>query len=125
LILDTNALSALAEGEPDATKLFIQDNQVGIPVIVLGEFRYGIAHSRHKRKYEEWLGEMMSACRVLDVTEETASWYSNICSQLKQAGTPIPSNDAWIGALCRQHSLPVMSRDKHFDWIRDLERISW
>ncbi|MBI3934891.1 MAG: type II toxin-antitoxin system VapC family toxin [Acidobacteria bacterium] len=125
MILDTNALSAIAEGEPGATKKFTRASPVAIPVIVLGEFRFGIAHSRHQPQYEKWLEDMISACRVLDVTEETASWYSRICSQLKQAGTPIPSNDAWIAALCRQHSLPLLSQDRHFDSVTGIERLAW
>ena len=125
LILDTNALSAIAEGEPGAAKRFARARQVAIPVIVLGEYRFGILHSRHKREYERWLEEMVSVSRVLDVEEETATWYAGLCGQLKEAGTPIPSNDAWIAALCHQHSLPLLSRDRHFDLIKGFERLGW
>jgi len=125
LILDTNALSAIAEGEPGATNLFARSRLVAIPVIVLGEYRFGIAHSRHKREYERWLEEMVSVSRVLEINEETALWYAGLRSQLKEAGTSIPSNDAWIGALCRQHALPLMSRDRHFDLIEGLRRLDW
>jgi predicted nucleic acid-binding protein len=45
--------------------------------------------------------------------------------ELKRAGTPIPSNDVWIAALCRQHSLPVVSRDRHFDAVPGLKRLHW
>jgi predicted nucleic acid-binding protein len=125
LILDTNALSAIAEGEPGAAKRFSRASQVAIPVIVLGEYHFGIAHSRHRQEYERWLEQLTSVCRVLDILEETAIWYARICSQLKRAGTPIPSNDAWIAALCRQHSLPLLSRDRHFDRINGVERLAW
>ena len=125
MILDTNALSAIAEGEPGVVKIFARARQVAIPVIVLGEYRFGIAHSRHKREYERWLGEMVSVSRVLEIDEETAVWYAALRHQLKEAGTPIPSNDAWIGALCRQHALPLLSRDRHFDLIEGLQRFDW
>ena len=49
LILDTNALSAIAEGEPDAAKQFYRARRVAIPVIVLVEYRFGIAQSRHQQ----------------------------------------------------------------------------
>lgn len=32
---------------------------------------------------------------------------------------------AWIGALCRQHALPLLSRDRHFDLIKGLHRLDW
>lgn len=125
MILDTNALSAISEGEPGAANIFARARLVAIPVIVLGEYRFGIARSRHKREYERWLQEMVSVCRVLEIDEETAVWYAIVRGLLKEAGTPIPSNDAWIGALCRQHALPLLSRDRHFDLIKGLQRLDW
>jgi predicted nucleic acid-binding protein len=125
LILDTNALSAIAEGAPGAVGKFAHARQVAIPVIVLGEYRFGIAQSRHRREYERWLEEMLSLVRVLEVDEETAVWYARIRAQLKGTGTPIPSNDVWIAALCRQHALPLLSRDQHFDLVRGLQRLDW
>ena len=125
MILDTNALSAVAEGEAGATRQISRAGQIAIPVIVLGEYRFGIAQSRRRREYEGWLEEMVIACRVLDVNAETAIGYAWIRVQLKAAGTPIPSNDAWIAALCRQHNLPILSRDRHFDLIPGLQRFAW
>ncbi len=125
LVLDTNALSAIAEGAPGATEKFVRSPQAAIPVVVLGEFHFGIARSRHKQEYERWLEEMVSVSRLLDINEETALWYARLRVQLKEAGTPIPSNDAWIAALCRQHALPILSRDRHFDLIKGLRRFDW
>jgi predicted nucleic acid-binding protein len=62
---------------------------------------------------------------VLDVNEETAFHYAEIRVELKAAGTPLPTNDTWIAALSRQYRLPVLSRDKHFDLVRGLQRLSW
>ncbi|MGH9432758.1 MAG: type II toxin-antitoxin system VapC family toxin [Terriglobia bacterium] len=125
MILDTNALSAIAEGEHGAVQEFASASRVAIPVIALGEYRFGIAHSRHKRQYERWLKEMISMVSILSVDEETATWYAGLRNQLKEAGTPIPSNDAWIAALCHQHALPILSRDRHFDLVEGLRRIAW
>jgi predicted nucleic acid-binding protein len=68
---------------------------------------------------------MVSVSRVLEINEETALWYAGLRGQLKEARTPIPSHDAWIGALCRQHALPLLSRDRHFDLIKGLQRLDW
>ena len=45
MILDTNALSAFIDGEPAVGVRLSAEGQVAIPVIVLGEFRYGISGS--------------------------------------------------------------------------------
>jgi tRNA(fMet)-specific endonuclease VapC len=92
---------------------------------VLGEYRYGIQQSRDRQRYEQWLTETLRNYRVLDVDEETANSYATIRTELKRAGTPIPSNDVWIAALCRQHSFSLLSRDRHFDLVRGIERIDW
>ena len=125
MILDTNALSAVAEGETGATRQVSRAGQIAIPVIVLGEYRFGIAQSQRRREYERWLEELVTVSRVLDVNEETAIGYARIRVQLKEAGTPIPSNDAWIAALGFQHALPILSRDRHFDFIKGLQRLAW
>jgi len=125
VILDTNGLLALAEGEPGLEPCLRKAAQVAIPVIVLGEYRYGISQSRNHVHYEQWLAEYLSSFRILDVDERTAISYSAVRRELKKAGTPIPSNDVWIAALCRQHSLPLLSRDRHFDAVPGIVRLDW
>jgi tRNA(fMet)-specific endonuclease VapC len=125
MILDTNGLSALAEGEPRLEPILRKATQIAVPVIVLGEYRYGIQQSRERQRYEHWLVEYLPKFRVLNGDEQTTTSYASVRGGLKRAGTPIPSNDVWIAALCRQHSLPVLSRDRHFDLVPGLRRIDW
>ena len=125
LILDTNAFSAIAEGEHRAVEEFARADEVAIPVIVLGEYRFGISHSRHKHQYERWLAEMVAVCQVFDVNGDTTISYAALRSELKKAGTPIPSNDVWIAALCRQHGGPILSQDRHFDLVPGIRRVGW
>ena len=125
MILDTNGLSALAEGESHLEPILRKATQIAVPVIVLGEYRYGIQQSRERQRYERWLVEYLPKFRVLNVDEQTTTSYAAVRGELKRAGTPIPSNDVWIAALCRQHSLAVLSRDRHFDLVPGLRRIDW
>jgi tRNA(fMet)-specific endonuclease VapC len=125
VILDTNALSAFIDGEPAVGVRLATETLVAIPVIVLGEFRYGIAGSRYRDRYERWLAEHLSSFEILDVAEPTTRTYARVRAALKKAGRPIPANDAWIAALALQHRLPVMSRDEHFDAVPGVRRESW
>ena len=125
MILDTNGLSALADGESTLEPILREAAEVALPVIVLGEFRYGVRQSRERQRYEQWLTESLGNFRILDVDEETAASYATVRMELKKAGTPIPSNDVWIAALCRQHSLFLLSRDRHFDLVAGIRRIDW
>ena len=125
MILDTNALSAYLDRTPEAVKIVSEEREIAIPVIVAGEFAFGIAQSRHREAYERSLQRMLDRCTVLDIGIETARHYAAIRLELKGAGTRIPANDVWIAALSRQYATPVMSRDAHFDFVGGLRRRTW
>lgn len=125
MILDTNALSAFVDGDAGVGNVLRQETRAAIPVIVLGEFRYGIAESRHRAAYETWLDTHLPQFEILFVTDETAITYAGLRVRLRQSGRPIPANDAWIAALALQHRLPLLSRDQHFDGVSGLTRKSW
>lgn len=125
MILDTNALSAYLDGNQAILKLVQRSRTLAIPVIVAGEFGFGIAQSRHRQAYERSLDRMLGRCTVLDIGIETARHYAAIRLEIKAACTPIPANDAWIAALARQHAFPVLTRDAHFDFVAGLHRITW
>ncbi len=125
MIVDTNALSAAADDDPAVIAILARADQMVIPVIVLGEYRYGIALSRSRSRYETWLVGLLNDCRILDINEPTTQHYAEIVLELKKTGKPIPTNDLWIAALCRQHRLPLLSRDLHFDHVASIKRINW
>jgi tRNA(fMet)-specific endonuclease VapC len=125
MILDTNALSAAADDHPSVISILANANEVALPVVVLGEYRYGISQSRNRIQYANWLESLVADCIVLDINEETTQHYAAINLELRRIGKPIPTNDLWIAALGRQHRLAILSRDRHFDVIPGNRRIDW
>lgn len=125
MIVDTNALSAMADGDIELEPVLRIAKAVVLPVIALGEYRYGIRQSRNRIKYERWLDELVLSCRVLDIDEGTTLQYALLREKLKRAGRPIPANDVWIAALAIQHEFPILSRDGHFDSVGQIQRIGW
>ena len=125
MILDTNALSAFVDGEPGVQQALRREERAAIPVIVLGEFRYGIASSRHRASYEAWLEGQLPHFEILTITDGTAVAYARLRVDLRRSGRPIPANDAWIAALALQHRLPILSRDEHFDVVAGVQRTAW
>ena len=125
MILDTNALSAFIDGDEKLGEILRRQARACIPVIVLGEFRYGIAQSTHRAAHDQWLESELGSFELLAVTERTTTPYAKLRVALKQQGTPIPANDAWIAALALQHKLPVLSRDRHFDAVPGVDRHGW
>lgn len=45
MMLDTNALSALLAGDTQIARVWAGVQRVAIPVVVLGEYRYGLKRS--------------------------------------------------------------------------------
>ena len=125
MILDTNALSAWAEGQPEIRPKLESAARLVLPVVSLGEYLFGISQSRHRPRYEQWLAQNLPAVEVAAIGEATARVYAEIRLDLRQRATPIPANDAWIAALARQHSLPVLSNDTHFDAVPGIQRVAF
>lgn len=125
MILDTNAISAWCDDDAALLAVLPSDRPLFLPAIVLGEYRFGIRVARDRKTREAWLEDVESAVTVLDVNSETARHYADVREELRKARTPIPENDLWIAALARQHDLPVITRDAHFDHVTDLRRVGW
>ena len=92
-------MSALADGDPNLKSILLQAPELAIPVIVIGEYQYGISESRIRARYEKWLVEIVAPCRILRIDEATATEYAGIRYDLKRSGRPIPSNDSFRPSL--------------------------
>jgi tRNA(fMet)-specific endonuclease VapC len=125
VILDTNAVSALFAGDSAIEQVIEAEVIHHLPVIVIGEYRYGIARSKHRRRLERLLELLIRESIVLLIDEETTPHYATVRENLRRAGTPIPENDVWIAALARQHGEPIVSRDRHFDLVDTSLRTGW
>ncbi len=125
MILDTNAVSALLAGDAAIADALETSLRHELPVVVLGEYLYGLKRSRHRSTLEPLLARLAAESRVLPADAGTAASYATVRSQLRDAGTPIPENDVWIAALALQHDLPILSRDAHFDRVHGVVRLGW
>ncbi len=125
MILDTNAVSAWAEGRRRASRILRSAEKLIVPTIVMGEYLYGLRQSRYRGELERWLGQRLRLVEIAHVSGETATHYADIRLELKRAGNPIPVNDVWIAAVTRQIGLPLLSNDRQFDSVSGLRRIEF
>ncbi len=121
LALDTNAYSDWQRGVrwDQAVKLA---RLVWLPFVVVAELRSGFEAGTQAKKNALILDEFLTsdAVRILYPDETTLTVYAKIFAQLRNQGTPIPTNDLWIASLCAQHNLPLATTDKHFKKINQL-----
>jgi predicted nucleic acid-binding protein len=125
MLLDTNALSALAARNEELIKTLESAPRLAVTIISVGEYVYGLTKSRHRNVLADWLEAFLSRAELLHIGRRTLPHYAEVRRQLKKDGTPIPANDCWIAALAKEHRLPIVSRDKHFDAVKGLRRIYW
>jgi len=125
MILDTNAISGLAEQDKALSELVKAAPRIAVTIISLGEYAFGISQSRHRAELETWLNALLEKVDVLLLEQKTLPFYAEVRGRLKVAGTPIPANDCWIAALAQQHRLPILSQDRHFDFVKGIQRIGW
>ena len=96
-----------------------------LPVIVIGELRYGALNSRRADENLAEVERLVARCRVMDVSTTTAEVYARLRLSLKQKGKPIPENDLWIASLCVESQVRLAAVDAHFDAIDGLNRIDF
>jgi predicted nucleic acid-binding protein len=58
---------------------------------------------------------------VIDVNSDVARKYALIYLALQKKGIKIPINDVWIAACCMQIGGTLLTRDKHFDLVEQIE----
>ena len=116
ILLDTSAYSAFMKGDPEIRSTLQVAEEIFLNPVVLGELFSGFTRGKREKKNLEELGAFLSSPRVeiLEIDEETAPPYAVIYNTLRDAGTPIPTNDIWIAATAMQHGLRVLTRDTHF-----------
>lgn len=125
MILDTHAVSALAEKDAELIRCIQSAPRLCVTLISLGEYSYGMSQSRKRKELAAWMDAFLYRAEVLTPTLSTLQPYADIRSELKLAGTPIPANDCWIAALVREFKMPIVSKDHHFDKVRGIRRLDW
>lgn len=125
LAVDTNAAVAYLQGNPRAIEVFESAGALFLPTVCLGELYFGALHSARVAQNLARLQPFVELCAVVSVTRNTAMCYAEIRQALDRKGRPIPEADLWIAAICREHTLPLLSDDSHFDAVDGLVRHRW
>ncbi len=126
LVLDTNIYSDFAEGLPDVVDMLATSGEyLFMPSIVLGELSYGFMKGSRRDFNEKKLREIVSRLKIeiVNVDEHVARKYAIIYTSLVKKGRKVPVNDVWIAACCMETGGTLLTRDKHFELIDQIEAI--
>lgn len=126
LVLDTNIYCDYAEGLPEVVEMIAAHGElIFIPSIVIGELTFGFMKGRRQQFNERKLQQILSMLKVeiIDVNMAIARKYALIYLSLFQKGTKIPINDVWISACCMEVGGTLLTRDKHFEVVDQIDAI--
>lgn len=117
IALDTNQAIAVLNNAGDVQLWLSSYTDVFLPVIVVGELRFGSLNSAKAKQNVANVDTLVARCQVLDVTTATAAVYADAHARLKVKGKPIPENDVWIAAVC-------LEADAHFLTVEGLSVVT-
>ncbi len=122
VLLDTNVYSALLRGKSEVAERVRRAQQVLLSAVVVGEllfgFRNGSRYEKNRKELEAFLENPYVA--FVPVTYTTADRFGRIAAVLREAGTPIPTNDIWIAAHAMETGADLLSYDQHFQAVAGL-----
>jgi len=122
-LLDTNIIIDLLVNEEVVKTMLGEAEEAFVPSIAIGELYYGAEKSTHPEENVSRIEQFASITTVLGCDTQTARHYGQIKNMLRAKGRPIPENDLWIAAIARQHTLTLVTRDKHFGEIDGLPTV--
>lgn len=122
LLIDTNIYSHAMRGDAEIIQTLQQIAHIGISAISIGELLSGFKAGNKEETNRQELNLFLDSPRVTlyGIDERTAEFYCLILDQLKNNGTPIPTNDIWIAAVAFQQGMPIYTKDQHFNKIKGL-----
>jgi len=124
LVLDTNIYCDYAEGLVDAVDTIATYGQaIFIPSIVLGELFFGFMKGSRQQFNEKKLRQVANRLKIeiIDVNTDVARKYALLYLSLQKKGIKIPINDVWIAACCMEIGGILLTRDKHFELVDQIE----
>ena len=125
VLIDTNIYSLAMKGDIKVVNRLRKIDLIGFSAISIGELFAGFKGGNRESRNREDLNLFMDSPRVVvhPIDEVTADFYASILNNLREAGTPIPTNDIWIAAVSFQYGYKIYSKDKHFNAIPGLVQL--
>ncbi len=122
IMLDTTAYVGFKRNDAETVDMISQAEQLFFSPIVLGELMFGFRNGTRFKKNMADLNTFLNheSVKLVAIRKITSDRYSRIAAQLKEQGTPIPSNDIWIAAQSLEHGAELITYNQHFERVNGL-----
>lgn len=122
MLIDTNIYTHALKGAAEVVSILQTASEIGISAISIGELISGFKGGTKEKENRDELSAFLDSprVRIYLIDETTAEFYADILDKLRKAGTPIPTNDIWIGGTALQNGIKLFTKDRHFENIPGL-----
>jgi len=126
VLIDTNAYAEFLRGNEKVKSILENCKEIILCPIVEGELKSGFKNGNQLEKNLREFNLFIDVEKVsrMIIDNKVSDFYSEIVTELRKKGTPIPTNDIWICACARAFDLTVLTFDKHFNNIEGVQVIN-
>jgi predicted nucleic acid-binding protein len=123
-LADTSIFIGMEAARIDANRF--AEYEWGLSVMTLGELRLKVLQASDPEAAARRLSTYQLAQRFepLGIDEAVSDAWALLVSRLRAANRRIPINDSWIAATAMAHGIPIVTQDRDYHAIPDVEVIS-
>lgn len=99
--------------------------RLGTCLPVLCEIEAGMRQVRHKVKYRRDLNHLLLQLRLWPFDLKTVRVYGDLYTELRRRGRVLSQVDIMVAALARQMKLTILTTDRDFDALPDIQTADW
>jgi len=125
-MIDTNVVSFLMQGGAKAEEYMphVEGHALSVSFITVGEMYYGAEKADWGERKRAQLEMHLRNFTVISFDHLVARCYGKIRADRRRQGRIIAPNDGWIAACAVRHNVPLVTDDRGFRDIPQLEIIT-
>lgn len=125
VMLDTNAVVALINGQSSALEHYVRRRPVCISAITAAELRYGLACRPAGPGLRQVVEGLLATIEILPWTAACAETYAELRTRLEAEGKTLGALDLLIAAQARAAHCPLITAEPGFAAVPGLDVVDW
>lgn len=122
-LLDTNIFISLELGRSINSQMI--PDELAISVITLAEFEFGVYSATDQQTRAKRMATFRKVMKfeTIEITSDIASVWAAVRASGQTKKSSLSENDVWIAATAINQGVPLVTQDRAFTSISDLETI--
>ena len=123
-LADTSIFIGMEAARFDSSRF--AEYEWGVSVITLGELRLGVLQASGPEAAARRLStyQLAQCFEPLGIDEAVSEAWALLVCRLRAANRRVPINDSWIAATAMAHNVPIVTQDRGYDAMPDVEIIT-